>query len=137
MKAGLILAGLALTLAACGTTYDDRAERPDPLADYVLTGEVVDCLPTYRIRESDALDDWTILFTMEGGDMYANRLAHRCPQLGFEDSFGYTLRGVNSLCDLDFITVLRNVGGDPLSPGASCGLGKFEKVEKRAETGAD
>ncbi|RMF09910.1 MAG: hypothetical protein D6763_06955 [Alphaproteobacteria bacterium] len=122
----LALAGVLLSGAAAADSHEKAIEKvPEELSKYTRTGDVQDCLQTYLIRSANVLDDRHIIFETRGGDYYLNQLPHRCPQLGFEERFGYTLRGPNRLCHVDFITVLTTTG-----PGASCGLGKFEKLEK-------
>ena len=70
------------------------------------------------------LDDYRILFYMRGQDVYLNQLPRRCSGLGFEKSFSYRSTS-GQLCDLDSITVLR---GGRISPGMTCGLGKFRPI---------
>jgi hypothetical protein len=69
-------------------------------------------------------DDRTIDFRVTGGRHYRNTLPYRCPELGFERRFAYTLR-TSQLCSTDIITVLHSDG----PRGASCGLGEFVPVE--------
>jgi ethanolamine utilization protein EutP (predicted NTPase) len=64
---------------------------------------------------------------MLGGKIYRNTLPHSCPGLGFEEKFMYKT-SLSQLCSVDIITVLHNAGG--LNRGASCGLGKFQPMEK-------
>lgn len=106
---------------------DEKAERPDhpKLAKYEPTGESQLCLHTNRIRRTEVLDDYAILFHMRGGKIYVNKLSYRCFGLGFEKSFTYTL-STSLLCNVDYITVLRQSG-----MGASCGLGHFEELRTR------
>lgn len=102
-------------------------EEPEELAKYNRTGEFINCIDTHRVRNANVLDNQHIIFEMRGGRDYLNQLPYRCSQLGFHESFSYTLRGLNKLCNVDFITVITSTG-----PGASCGLGKFEKLEKKS-----
>ncbi|MEN3950948.1 hypothetical protein [Iodidimonas sp. SYSU 1G8] len=98
----------------------------DKLSQWQPTGEKRQCIATYMIRETDILDNQTILFRLNGGDYYVNRLPHRCSGLKIQDGFGYTLRGLNELCNVDTITP---VGGAAVN--TPCPLGDFEKVVKR------
>jgi hypothetical protein len=81
-----------------------------------------DCLYTQRIRSTAVLDDQTILFEMRDGSVWANKLSHRCPTLGFNESFIYETRG-GQLCSIDTIQVFErhSIGGP------RCGLSKFER----------
>jgi hypothetical protein len=62
--------------------------------------------------------------------IYRNTLPNSCPTLGFEKRFSYRT-SLSQLCSVDIITVLYNVGSS-LQPGASCGLGKFQPMERPA-----
>jgi len=97
------------------------------LTDFDYTGQIKLCLRTHMIRDVDVLDDWTLLIEMTGKKYYVNHLTHRCPGLGFEERFSYTLRGLSQLCSTDIITVLHT----DLRPGASCGLSEFEELKKK------
>lgn len=100
----LAIAPLSLADGAGGTEEAAPAKR---------------CLSLSRIKSTRVLDDQTILFMMRGKPDYKNTLPYRCPGLGFYRSFGYGT-GINSICDLDIITVLESG-----RRGASCGLGQF------------
>ena len=102
-----------------------------PAADRLIpeatpTGPAVSCIPLTQIRETRVRDDRTIDFIMTGRDRaYRNTLPQSCPELGFEERFGYET-SLSQLCSTDIITVLRQA---PLMRGASCGLGRFQPVE--------
>ena len=117
---------VALGLTACASTQE-RGERqpPEELAEYVATGEFRSCLDITRIKQSKPLDDYTILFTMRDRTVYKNVLSHRCPRLGFEESFSYTT-SLPRLCRGEIITVFTTTG-----PEASCGLSSFERLEPK------
>jgi len=130
--AGLLLLTACETAESSKTTQNDEssAAEAEPaqksrLDDFVATGEVENCLSLARIDRSDVLDDQTIIFEMKGNDYYVNRLPYRCPQLGFEERYSYST-SLTQLCNTDIITVITSTGR-----GASCGLGMFEKIEKK------
>lgn len=132
MRIHAYIAALAVSVMALGASQVASAEEAGmdkdekaPIEGYTDTGETRNCLPTYRIRNTRVLDNKTILFRMDGRDYYVNRLPRNCPGLKIEGGFGYTLRGLNDLCHTDSITVLSDIGG-----GATCMLGKFDRVEK-------
>ncbi|WP_039996589.1 hypothetical protein [Sphingomonas sanxanigenens] len=110
-----IAAGAPLLLAA------DR-NTPPPAKE---TGAAVSCIPLRSIRETRVHGDQVIDFHMNGKKVYRNTLPYSCPQLGFEERFSYST-SLSQLCSQDIITVLRTA---PVSPGASCGLGRFQPVE--------
>lgn len=91
------------------------------------TGAAVDCIPIVQIRESRVRSDQVIDFRSNGKKWYRNTLPYSCPSLGFEERFSYKT-SLSQLCSTDIITVLQTAGGR-LTPGASCGLGKFQPVE--------
>ena len=101
-------------------------------ADSALAQDDVDeasaerCVSLHRISKTDVVDDYTILFYMRGGDIYVNRLPHRCPGLRRDRAFMYRT-SMSQLCDLDIITVLDDFGPGYI-PGPSCGLGRFYPI---------
>ena len=86
------------------------------------------CLSLSTIDRTDVVSDQGILFYTKSGDIYLNKLPHRCPGLAFEESFMYRT-SVGQLCDLDIITVLDDIGFG-LTSGVSCGLGQFHPVSE-------
>lgn len=114
MAAGCCLFGL-LPLAATGADEPsgERAER---------------CVQLSRIARTEVIDDQNILFYMRGDEIYRNQLPHRCPGLRHERTFMYRT-SLSQLCDVDIITVLYNHGFG-FTPGASCGLGRFQPITK-------
>jgi hypothetical protein len=122
MKAFL---GAALLTAAVGV-YAAEAPGSDTDAVDSLEARPVHCLQLIRIKESEILDSNHIVFHMINGDTYVNTLPHACP--GLRKNEPYMLRTSQSrICDLDIITML-HPNGWGFMPGASCGLGDFDKV---------
>ena len=122
----IVALGLASVLAAAPLMAKDRGEdKADP---YVAKGEPVDCIPIRQIRSTNVRDDRTIDFQMNGRRIYRNVLPNSCPTLGFEKRFSY-VTSLAQLCSVDIITVLWNQG-NTLQSGASCGLGKFQPMER-------
>ena len=119
----MLLAAPALLLAAAsgGASLQHRSEVPAATP----AGAPVACVTLTRIKEAKVRDGRTIDFIMRGGAVYRNTLdGAACPQLGSEKRFSYKVSG-NQLCSVDVITVLAQPG---VTPGASCGLGKFQPV---------
>ena len=111
----------ALTLTTASATARDRTAIPEATPD----GPAVSCLRLTNIRETRIHGDSTIDFFTNGGKVYRNTLPLSCPSLGFEERYLYKT-STNDICSVDFITVLQSPG---LTPGPSCGLGKFQPVK--------
>jgi hypothetical protein len=117
-----LLALIALTALAAPALA--RPLKPEQEAKIQPSGKPEDCVQTSRIRETRVRDDKTIDFYMLGGQVYRNVLPQSCPQLGFEERFGYET-STGELCSVDIIHVLMS---SPPMRGASCGLGQFQPV---------
>ena len=116
-----MLIGLAaLTAMSVSANARDRNAVPEAMP----TGKPVDCVPLRQISSTRVHGDSMIDFHMLGGKVYRNTLPNSCPSLGFEERFAYKT-SLSQLCSVDIITVLQSPG---ISPGASCGLGKFQQV---------
>ena len=88
------------------------------------------CLPTNQIQRTKIVDDQNIIFFMPGNKSYNNHLPHKCPGLKWENQYRYKT-SINQLCNVDIITVLHQ-DGPGFTPGAACGLGDFQLIEKPA-----
>lgn len=121
LRSALILASFAVAPAIA-------KDAPDP---YVASGKPLNCIPLRHIRTSNVRDDRTIDFVVNGRKIYRNTLPQSCPNLGSERRFSYRTT-ISQLCSVDIITVLWNTGPG-LQPGASCGLGEFQPMEKPAK----
>jgi hypothetical protein len=86
-----------------------------------------DCVFTNQIKDTDAIDDRTILFRMRGGGYLLNTLDNNCPGLERQNRFMYKSNG--RLCDIDTITVLEQWAG-ALTPGFTCQLGQFNPISE-------
>lgn len=138
-KVFLSLALAAAVIAAPATLSADEGKPragatevggalPAKLADkYSLTGEKETCFQVTRIRQSRPVDDFHLLFKLTNGDEYLSRLSNRCAGLRMEGAYSYST-GLNKLCHLEIITVLSTSTG---TRRGSCGLGVFEKIEKK------
>lgn len=101
----------------------DRAQQM--LSEYERTGETVTCLSLNTIRDTDAVDDFTLLVEAPRGEMYLNELSGRCIGLAREQRYSHKT-SQNKLCKGDIIQVMDSFG----NPLGSCGLGDFEKLSK-------
>jgi hypothetical protein len=117
----IVAATVAVSLTAGAAT---PAKKADP---YVESGKAVSCIPLNTIRSTDVRDDRTIDFVTSNRKIYRNTLPQSCPSLGFERRFSYKT-SLAQLCSVDIITVLYS--SPNLQPGASCGLGQFQPMEK-------
>ena len=112
--AGLCLVGLAPLSASAQDELDDRTAAR--------------CVSLNRLSKTSVVDESNVLFYMRGGDIYLNRLPHRCAGLRPNKTFMYRT-SMSQLCDLDVITVLERIGPG-FMPGPSCGLGRFHPITK-------
>lgn len=103
--------------------------EPGPLEAYAKTGESETCIHAIRIRRTEVIDGQTILFHLGRDHIYMNRLPRWCPGLARERAFSYTIRG-SQLCNVDIIRVLEK---PIMRTGATCGLGRFERLALRPE----
>ncbi len=98
--------------------------------------ETRNCLQLMQIRSNNVVDGQTIDFQLRDGSVWRNRLPRSCPTLGFNQAFSYST-SIPQLCNVDIIRVI--VQGNPGIIGASCGLGKFERLApkpRKAKAGA-
>lgn len=116
----LLIVALAAAMLGISALQRAQAEEHDSNAEH--------CIRLSSIDRTEVVGDYGILFYMHGGDIYLNKLPHRCPGLGFEKTFMYRT-SVGQLCDLDIISVLDDMGFG-FRPGISCGLGMFHPVSE-------
>ena len=114
----------ALLIAALAGPGLARPLKPDQEAKIRPDGKPVNCVQIHSIQETRVRDDRTIDFYMLGGKVYRNKLPNACPDLGFEERFGYET-SIDELCNVDIIHVLHT---SPPMPGAACGLGTFQPI---------
>ncbi len=126
LKFNFIIAAIAFSFVALS---DVRAEEEVDLSvlksiGYEATGVSRRCISHTRIRRTEVIDDYTILFHMTGRKTYANIMKRQCRLLGYERSIKYEVRG-GTLCNVDTIEVLT-----PTFSGPWCRLGDFYEIEK-------
>ncbi len=132
---------LSFLLACAALAQDSPADPPtDPEIsadevvneDFWIDREGERCINTRNIRDTDIIDERTILFELRGGDFYVNYLRNACRSLLREERFSYRTTG-GRLCNVDSIRVLEQFGGS-IQEGMSCGLGMFFPItEEEAE----
>lgn len=126
IKIHSFVAGLVAVSAASGAlayaSSSDKVQKT--LSKYEKTGEVVSCLMLASVRDTDALDDYTLLVEASG-DVYLNELNGRCSGLGREGRYARRSSG-SRMCRGDIIHVLDSFG----NVRGSCSLGSFEKLSE-------
>ena len=123
------LALLPFLVFAGGAVFaQDEEVNPDEggAGEVFVDREGERCITTRSIRNTDVIDDYTILFEMRGGDYYVNNLRNRCIGLEREGRFSYRT-STGRLCSVSIVDVLRQFGGT-LERGASCSLGEFYPI---------
>jgi hypothetical protein len=119
---------VAALLAGCSTPpqpANTAAAAPTPAPSSAIPATVAreqTCLELSRIREAKVVDDRTIDFILNSGQVMRSTLPNACPSLGVEKTFTYSTT-ISQLCAVDTITVINQSGG--IRTGASCALGKF------------
>ncbi len=106
-------------------TGSDRYERE--MAKYKQTDTFENCIRNTSIKNTKVLDSSNIIFEMRDKKVYLNTFDNKCHSLGLTRQFAYKPTN-NRLCSFDIISVF-NLDG----PRGSCGLGKFELLEKLPE----
>ena len=127
------IVGFAL-LGACSTTTSDAknsAAVPERLAAFEKTGETTNCLNLRRISSIKALDERHFLVEVGVNDYYLNKVSGRCS--GADRTFNRLQykTSIASLCRNEIIRVVDNSQGFTVG---SCGLGNFERLEKKTES---
>jgi hypothetical protein len=125
-----IMISTLFAIAGCTTAGADMGDKASADEQYVIKtiGEPKSCITRSSIRSTHVIDDRTIDFKMNNGDIYRNNLPNKCNGLAFEEAFSYKT-STNQLCNVDIIYVLDQTAGRIGTRGA-CGLGKFQKIEK-------
>jgi hypothetical protein len=121
MKVWSRLVSLALGLALSGgaATYAMAKEA---------SVEPERCVQLSRVKSTEILSNHQVLFKMLDGKLYVNSLPYPCPGLRPEVPLLYRT-SIDKVCNVDVVTVLEPLGGG-FYPSGSCGLGKFEPVDK-------
>jgi hypothetical protein len=104
---------------------DEAAAKDDEVSDAGFDRTPIDCISVNRIRQTEVIDDQTVLFEMNGDVYLSNILERDCPGLDREKRFIHETHG--RLCDIDTITVLEQWGSS-FRDGFTCRLGKFHPI---------
>lgn len=107
----------ALAMVATGTAgAEERSVEPER------------CVQLSRVKSTEVLSNKQIVFELQGNRYFLNTLPYACPGLRRGSTILYRT-SLDLLCDVDIVTVLNTFGGG-YQPAASCGLGKFEPMDK-------
>ena len=120
-----IIAALA---AAIPLTSVFAADKPAPeLEKYNRTGQFETCLTNHQIRETQILNSRQILVKMNGGTAYLAE-PKSCPGLSRGLALSYDA-SQDQLCNTTIIRLLDT--SSPVASRGSCGIERFEKLEKK------
>lgn len=112
--------GLLGGLAAAGS----GDARDTVVPDAAPVGPPQSCIVRHRIAQSLVRSDSVIDFEMIDRKVYRVTLPQPCPDLGYQERFGYSV-STDRLCASDIITVLYL---EPMLQGARCALAPFQQV---------
>ncbi|WP_375202697.1 DUF6491 family protein [Hyphococcus sp.] len=122
-----VAAGLVCAMMASGAlavmSASEKAQAT--LSKYEKTGESRNCLMLSSVRDTDPLDDYTLLVEASGGAVYLNELNGRCTGLGRERRYVRRSSSTN-MCKGDIIRVIDSFG----NTRGSCSLGAFEALSE-------
>jgi hypothetical protein len=113
---GLVASTLIAPLASAQDGQDDDEEFFDRTPER--------CISTNRIRDTEILDDETVLFYLRGRRAYINMLDYTCNGLASAGRFAMEVRS-GRLCSVDTITVIYV---SSRIPGMTCRLGEFYPI---------
>ena len=132
MNRTILIGSSIVFAAACATAASGgmSEKAAATLAQYEPTGETESCIGLRNIRSMSPLDEQNFLVKVTGGKVYLNRVSGRCA--GADSAFNRLQykTSINQLCRNEIITVVDNTQGFTVG---SCGLGTFERLEKKPE----
>ena len=128
LKKALLL-GL-VWLGGCATTGAELVDEAAAakFAEYQRTGEVRSCMSVRQIASIDAVDEKTLLIRSGVNDYYVSDLSSRCR--GVTSTFNRIEYATSSgqLCRNEILKIVDNSSG---MLSGSCGMGSFERLEKK------
>jgi hypothetical protein len=122
---------LAMLAVGCVSASDEglSAEAAERLDGFERTGQTRSCLKISSISQITPLSESLFLVRVGSGEYYLNETSGRCSDA--DSAFTrleYRIAG-SQLCRGDIIHIVDN--GSNIPAGA-CGLGEFERLEKKA-----
>jgi hypothetical protein len=112
--------------ANAASSKADKAQ--EELSKYEKTGNSVSCVMLRSIRDTEILDDFTMLVETPG-KTYLVELSGRCSGLAREGRYVHRSTGT-SMCQGDIIQVIDSFG----TMRGSCNLGEFEELSEIEQT---
>ena len=76
---------IAIAIATICIFGLDTIRADEAASEILMRPEPVNCVSLIRIRRTDIVDDHNILFYMNDGVIYQNKLPNRCPGLRIND----------------------------------------------------
>ncbi|MEX0643884.1 MAG: hypothetical protein WD076_01130 [Parvularculaceae bacterium] len=125
-----VLAGAFATPAGADSS-DKAAER---LAEFERTGDTTTCLSLRSVSQITPLSETQFLVRVGVSDYYLNEVSGRCANA---DSAFTRLEYTTSLSQLCRGEIIRVVDNGTGMLAGSCGLGDFERLEKKKEAPAE
>ncbi|MEL6789677.1 MAG: hypothetical protein AAGL18_07015 [Pseudomonadota bacterium] len=132
---------LFVALAICPAASALNEGEPEPSATaaavldkYNRTGEFQSCLNLRRIAQIKPLDAQYFLIRANGGARYLNIVTRGCRGAARNRNRIQYTTSTGRLCRNEIINVIDNTSG--IFAG-SCGLGSFERLEKKEKPKAD
>jgi len=116
--------------AGCATSSAEKINESAAavLAEHERTGEVVSCLSVRQISSIEAVDEKTLLIRSGVSNYYVSDLMSRCSgATSTFNRFEYTTP-TGQLCRNEIIRIVDNTAN---ILAGSCGMGSFEKLEKK------
>jgi len=126
MKCVLIIALTSAVAAGAAFAGEAKKDETPELVGYTRTGEMENCIYARQLDQVKILNSKQIIFEMTNGRYYLNE-PKSCPTLRKRYALKYDA-SIGQICSTTIVTLLDTAGGIPYQ--GSCGLGKFEKVEK-------
>ncbi|MEM9014474.1 MAG: DUF6491 family protein [Pseudomonadota bacterium] len=122
------LSTAALACASAGGGYEISERTAARLAEFDKTGETQSCINTRRINTITALDERHFLVRVGVNDYYLNKLSNSCNGADRQSNRLQYATSIAQLCSNQIVNVVDNSSGFTVG---SCGLSKFEKLERK------
>ena len=126
ISAWVLFAGGLVAAAASFAADKPPADAPE-LAKYNRTGKYETCLVNHQIQNIRILNSRQILFEMYGGGAYLAEPQH-CPALSPGLALAYDAT-IDEFCNTTIVRLIDP--GTPVMERGSCGIDRFEKLEKK------
>lgn len=131
-----ILFGLAIAFTGCATAPSEEVDQAaaNTLEKYERTGETTNCLNLASITSIRPVTEKTFLVQVGAGEYFVNDVAGRCNGATRNSTRLEYTTSLSQLCRNELIKVVDNSTGVQVG---GCGLGSYEKLEKKPEAGAE